>query len=1063
MNLVSRYFSLLLPIILVLASTSLIAQNEKGVLNIRNYTPREYGAHAQNLCIAQDNRGVLYFGNNRGILEYDGTYWRIIRVSNETSVSAIAVDDNGKVFAGADNELGFLVPDKAGKLGYVSLVPQISEKAKDFGRIHQICATPEGIFFQSAKFLFRWDGKKMSHWDSEKPFHKMFFTNGQLFVKQKGQGLMVFKNNAIEPYYSGDLFSRLLVYDISFMNDRFVVSTNDSGVFIMKNGKTQVISTGITNVNCGISINDKYYSIGLFGDGLVILNDRFEPDYHIGLTNGLQDGTVNDQFVDHEGNLWLALNRGIAKIELITPITVHNYDTGLKGTVQAIKRHKGILYVATQNGLFYLSPSNDNRAAVFRQVENLSLDCYGIESFALDNDTLLMVAGVDGIYEINNFTAKQIVPGAPWDIKQSQTYKNRLIIAQDYGLSSIVRKEGMWEEETNVDSITEQVFNFVEEKNGTLWLGTFTSGVIKTSTKIFSDPETKIERYGRGRKLPPGPVYIYPNSDHEVLFGTDSGLYELNEKEMYFFKNTSLGLDHEKTKLGIHRISRDNDNALWLVVFYENNSYDVMYQQNGKWFKTPFLRYKDEIIQAIYHDHNNITWLGSATGLLRYDKTFEKKYDQPFIVAIRRIVAGGVPVFEGAFYNKDSLLVPFQLPEDEFLFEFSENNVTIDFSALTYYDEKSTLYSYMLDGQDAGWSKWSSSPVAVFTNIHEGSYTFKVKAKNVYGIESAVTELRFTVFPPWYRTIWAYVFYVIFFIAFVWGAIFVSTRSLRRIIQERTAEVVKQKEEIEQQKEIVEEKNRDILDSIRYAKRIQDAILPDEERMKDVLGKDMFVVYRPKDIVSGDFYWMRVKGNKVLFAAVDCTGHGVPGAFVSLVGNNGLNRTVNEFGLMKPAEILDNLTTIVEDAFRSQGHGDVRDGMDISLCSLEMLSFNESLVEWSGANNPLWLIKKDNPTEVKEIKADKQPIGKFEMRKPYSHFEEKLQKGDTLYIFTDGYADQFGGPSGKKFKYSQLKELLISNFDRPMHEQKEIIIQRFDAWKEGVEQIDDVCIIGVRI
>jgi len=1038
------------------------AQNEKGVLNIRNYTPREYGAHAQNLCITQDKRGVLYFGNNRGVLEYDGTYWRIIRVANETSVSAITVDDNGVIYAGADNELGFLAPDKNGKLEYVSLTNKVPKEANDFGRIVHICNTKEGIFFQSAKCLLKYDGKKFTNYPSEKSFHNIFYTNGTLFIKQKTMGLSVFKNGKIQPYYNGELFAKNSVYDISLMNDRYVVCTNDSGVYEMKNGKTEIIAENITNVYNGISINDKYYSVGLFGDGLIILNDRFDVEYRIGLTNGLQDGTVNDQFVDHEGNLWLALNRGIAKIELITPITVHNYDTGLKGTVQAIKRHKGILYVATQNGLFYINPSNDAGIAAFRQVENLSLDCYGLESFVLDNDTILVVAGVDGIYEVNNFYAKQIASGAPWEIRQSVTYKNRLIIGQDYGLSSLVRIDGQWKDEGEADSITDQVFNFLEEKNGTLWLGTYTAGVIKTSTKIFSDPLTKTEHLGRNFKLPPGPVYIYPQNDEVVLFGTDSGLYEFNERDRYFFKNTSLQLNTEKTKQGIHRISKDRDNSLWLVAFYENNSYDVMYQVNGKWFKTPFLRYKDEIIQSIYHDNNNITWLGSATGLLRYDKSFEKKYDQAFIVAIRKIVAGGTPVFEGAFYDKDSLLVPSQLPGDEFIFEFSENNITIDFSALTFYDERTTLYSYILEGQDPKWSKWTSSPVAVFTNIHEGSYTFKVKAKNVYGIESGITELRFTILPPWYRTVWAYICYVIFFVGFVWGAIFISTRSLRRIIQAKTAEVVKQKEEIEQQKEIVDEKNRDILDSIRYAKRIQDAILPDEDRIKDTLGKDVFVIYRPKDIVSGDFYWMRVKGNKVLFAAVDCTGHGVPGAFVSLVGNNGLNRTVNEYGLMKPAEILDNLTVIVEDAFRSQGHGDMRDGMDISLCSMEMISFNESLVEWAGANNPLWIIKKDTG-EIREIKADKQPIGKFEMRKPYTHFEEKFQKGDTIYIFTDGYADQFGGPNGKKFKYSQLKELLLSIQDLSMSEQKEIINQRFDAWKEGVEQIDDVCMIGVRI
>jgi serine phosphatase RsbU (regulator of sigma subunit) len=269
-------------------------------------------------------------------------------------------------------------------------------------------------------------------------------------------------------------------------------------------------------------------------------------------------------------------------------------------------------------------------------------------------------------------------------------------------------------------------------------------------------------------------------------------------------------------------------------------------------------------------------------------------------------------------------------------------------------------------------------------------------------------------------------------------------------------QLTEQNAQIVLQKNIIEEKNKDITDSISYAKRIQEAILPPDKIIRQFLNES-FVLYRPKDIVSGDFYWMNPRNNKVLFAVVDCTGHGVPGAFVSIVGHNNLNRTVKEYNLVSPAAILDKLNELVEETFESS-EASVADGMDISLCALDL---DTHILEWAGANNPLWIISKEG--QFTEIKADKQPIGKYVDRKPFTNHQIPLKKGDTIYIFTDGYADQFGGPSGKKFKYSQLKDILISVKHLPMEKQKQFIHGKLDEWRGELEQVDDVCIIGMKV
>lgn len=257
------------------------------------------------------------------------------------------------------------------------------------------------------------------------------------------------------------------------------------------------------------------------------------------------------------------------------------------------------------------------------------------------------------------------------------------------------------------------------------------------------------------------------------------------------------------------------------------------------------------------------------------------------------------------------------------------------------------------------------------------------------------------------------------------------------------------------QKEKLEVKNKEVTDSITYARRIQAAILPSQELFNQQLH-DSFILYKPKDIVAGDFYWMETINGEVLFAAADCTGHGVPGAMVSVICYNALNRSVRENNQTDPAKILDSATAIVTSEFEKSDE-EVKDGMDISLCALNL---KRRELKWAGANNPLWLMRNG---EFLEWKADKQPVGKHSVTKPFTVHSIQLQPNDVLYIFTDGYYDQFGGEKGKKFKASRLKQLIQNIHRKPMNDQCAELERTFDEWKGKLEQVDDVCIIGVRI
>jgi tetratricopeptide (TPR) repeat protein len=268
-----------------------------------------------------------------------------------------------------------------------------------------------------------------------------------------------------------------------------------------------------------------------------------------------------------------------------------------------------------------------------------------------------------------------------------------------------------------------------------------------------------------------------------------------------------------------------------------------------------------------------------------------------------------------------------------------------------------------------------------------------------------------------------------------------------------------QKEKIEHQNFELGLKNKEITDSIKYAKRLQEAILPPAALVKKLLPES-FILYKPKDIVSGDFYFVEEWGGKTFVAAVDCTGHGVPGAFMSIVGYNLLNQALNVYGLTKPFLILNDLNkNISKMLHQTEEESAVKDGMDISLIGLD---FSKKIVEYSGAFNPLWIVREGL---LIELKADKFPVGAFvgETIKSFAHQEFQLKSGDMLYLFTDGYADQFGGSAGKKFKYKNFQSLLINNSNKEVGEQHKIMDDAFEQWRGNLEQVDDILLIGIKI
>jgi serine phosphatase RsbU (regulator of sigma subunit) len=336
---------------------------------------------------------------------------------------------------------------------------------------------------------------------------------------------------------------------------------------------------------------------------------------------------------------------------------------------------------------------------------------------------------------------------------------------------------------------------------------------------------------------------------------------------------------------------------------------------------------------------------------------------------------------------------------------------------------------------------------------------------NIYQTVSEQASFSFSVAPPWYRTIWAFIGYVLVLILAIFAAIRISSAQLRaknvrleRIVQERTAEIEKKNAALEQQNDEILHQKKEIEDSINYARRIQEAILPINMDIANAYPES-FVLFRPKDIVSGDFYWFGATETHTILVCADCTGHGVPGALMSMIGSDKLNQAVLQNGLTNPADILSFVNRGIKNSLKQDEDKDTtRDGMDAAIMSF---SKDLSTVQYAGANRALWMVRDG---ELMEYAPTKSAVGGFTPDdQAYVVHDIAPMAGDRFYMTTDGYADQFGGMGGKKLKVKTLKDFIMELHQQPMATQSEILEQRFNEWRGDLEQIDDVCVIGVRL
>jgi serine phosphatase RsbU (regulator of sigma subunit) len=494
---------------------------------------------------------------------------------------------------------------------------------------------------------------------------------------------------------------------------------------------------------------------------------------------------------------------------------------------------------------------------------------------------------------------------------------------------------------------------------------------------------------------------------------------------------------------------------------------------------------------SIAIDQQQRIWIGTGRKLLCIDPSKERNNILAPSIKLKKINL----FFEDVNWNKfqDSGLATFNRLEpwsdlpSGLVLPYNQNHLTFFFKGINLNCPEKTTYKFILEGLEDHWSPVSSENRATYSNIPPGKYTFKVIALNENVIPSeTAAQFSFEIHPPWWQQTWFRIVAIVFLFLIVIIIIKLRERKLikdKRILEatvrERTAEVVKQrdeiltkneilnqqKEEIATQREIVvtqkehiEEIHKEVTDSINYAERIQRSFLATKSLLDENL-KNYFVFFKPKAVVSGDFYWAsKINNGNFALATADSTGHGVPGAIMSILNISSLEKAVEQ-GICEPSEILNKTRKTIIERLKKDGSTEGgKDGMDASLICFDLSNHK---IFHSAANNPIWIIRENN---FIELNPDKMPIGKHDKDQiAFTQHEFQLEKGDVIYTFTDGLPDQFGGPKGKKFKYVQLKELFLSIHYKTMPEQKQAIEETFNKWKGDLEQVDDITVIGLKI
>lgn len=1019
-----------------------------------NFTEKNGLSNNTVLCMIQDKKGRIWFGTEGGgVTCYDGkVMWRLTKEEglSDNTILSLCEDKEGKIWMGT-NGAGVCVYD---------------------GKNITIYDESMGLSNNTVRSIIQ---------DSK----------GEMWFGTNGWGACRFNEKTFTYVGTGAGLSSKIVHSI-IEDDKgnIWISTDDAGVNIY-DGKTIKYLTkedGLSS-DCVISLQKDKNGIiymGTYDGGLCSYDGKKITVFS--LKQGISNNYILSIKEDASGNIWMGTYGG--GVCLYNGFSFKHYTEreGLgSNTVRSIVQ-------ATDSSMWFgtygdgIIKYDGNNFLHYTESEGLSSNY--IKASVLDNNGNIWF-GTDGGGAVR------------FNGKTFENFGEREGLNSDYILSMFKDQAGrIWFGTDGAgvcvydgtvcstfmdDPILSEnsVVTITQDRNGNMWFGTDGYGAICYDGEFFRNYNEKSGLCSDYVKS------IVIDKDGNVWIGTDGkGISVLKANTIKSRKPEYLQFDDNDglSSKNIRSLTQDKSGNVWIAT---EKGLNYFVSRNGKITNYAYttangLKANNFFPNSVFVDGRNHIWWGNGKALTTLDLNHFKLSDkapaihlssleleQTFIDynALADSLSKGKKIQVGDEVKKNLSRVRFDgqanfynYPTDLVLPHYI-NRLTFHFSGIEWSAPDKIKYQYQLQGSgDDDWSPITSENKASFSNLSHGDYTFKVKAIGISQKWSDTFEYKFTIQTPWYAHPMAYAGYAIAFISIVFGFNGVRTRQLKIRQQQLEATVKERTAEVVEQKELIEQKQKEIVDSINYAKRIQGAMLASDQLFDSHL-QNYFLFFQPKDIVSGDFYWASpmVNGTFVLVTA-DSTGHGVPGAMMSMLNISCLNEAVSERKLTDPAEILNHARQRIISSLSKDGSLEGgKDGMD---CSVVVFDFKNKKIHFAGANNPVWMARKNKEgvLELIELKPDRMPVGKHDKDSiPFTTQTVDYIEGDVLFSLTDGVPDQFGGPKGKKFSYKKLKELLLNNSGKPLSDQKQALQHAVEVWKRDLEQVDDMLLMGIRL
>ena len=996
-------------------------------------------------CIFQDNKGYLWLGTNSGAMRYNGREMKPVSFVSglkNNSVYGINQDSTGIIYFATsrgiflfDNDtiIGQYFANKAFKTVYVD-----KKNEKWFTGDDSICTLSENAV--SRNLNKEYSSMPSSSYGIAQDSH----TNDKYFPTSHGIYIYYEKTKEVFRLTEERCFSIFIDRRdsawVSTDNGLYILGLQDlrHGDFKKKarklNQTIHISDEKVRNIN-----TNKYGSVWLVNGTKiyqVVSTEQAAIPYE--QAKGLRNNKIMSFLIDNEDNIWIGFSGGLQRLSNKNGLR-NFYPSILNSYIYSvIQDSSDKLWIASNNGIFIYDVN--------------------LKKFVPEND--------DGTqkYVIGNYKGTKLLIAS----------NERLMLVEPSN-SKIIRQNIVNESMNNPENIfissKGEIFLFNMNSNTVYYFRNFDDKPLKIEDRntsliyqiteyngqILGGSDIGIIQFGNGaaRSLAKIDYQVYSlyGDDKNLWLGTESGLGLINDNNFHNIQFISLGKDISVKSI----IAARNKNYLWLgtnsgFVYFSKITHEIEFTVDSK----EGLSGNEITNSGLFLDRNNILWIGTYHGLSNFNLKAKTTIPYTPNCFIEKILLNG---------KKTDI-------KSGSSFRYNQNNFVFEISALSFSNEESIEYEFYLRGTDNSYSSYHKGKEykAYYNNLPPGKYTFIYKAKGKNDIWGYSKNFEFEIKTAWYNTWLFRICFVILFIALIWHLYKIRIKKieaqkarLEQIVSERTADLKKANVEIEKQRDLatyqrdmIFEQKKEITDSINYAERIQRSLLPQTATLKSILPEH-FILFKPRDIVSGDFYWVAEKGQTIYAAAVDCTGHGVPGALMSMLGISFLNEIVNKTEDISPDEILNQLRKSIIKALKQAGkEGESRDGMDISL-----LAFNKSKkeVKFAGANNPLYHFRNN---ELQEYKGSKMPIGIYEHMESFTCKTFEIIEGDTVYLFSDGYADQFGGPKMKKFMYSNFKKLLLDIQPKSMCEQFVILNRTMEEWRGSKEQVDDIVVIGIR-